>query len=74
MGNLKEIKKKIILLGDGAVGKTSLIRKYVVDKFDDNYLLTVGFKITQKEITVKVDKVNSCRSLPIATAAPVLGF
>ncbi len=56
MENIKEIKKKIILLGDGAVGKTSLIRKYVVDKFDDKYLLTVGFKITQKEIPVKVDK------------------
>jgi small GTP-binding protein len=56
MGNMKEIKKKIILLGDGAVGKTSLIRKYVVDKFDDKYLLTVGFKITQKEIPVKIDK------------------
>jgi small GTP-binding protein len=56
MKNLNEIKKKIILLGDGAVGKTSLIRKYVVDKFDDNYLVTVGFKITQKEIQVKVDK------------------
>jgi small GTP-binding protein len=56
MKNLNEVKKKIILLGDGAVGKTSLIRKYVVDKFDDNYLVTVGFKITQKEIQVKVDK------------------
>lgn len=55
MGKLKEVKKKIILLGDGAVGKTSLIRKYVVDKFDDNYLLTVGFKITQKEIQIKLD-------------------
>jgi small GTP-binding protein len=55
MKNLNEVKKKIILLGDGAVGKTSLIRKYVVDKFDDNYLLTVGFKITQKEVQVKVD-------------------
>lgn len=55
MKKLNEVKKKIILLGDGAVGKTSLIRKYVVDKFDDDYLLTVGFKITQKEIPVKVD-------------------
>jgi small GTP-binding protein len=55
MGSVREVKKKIILLGDGAVGKTSLIRKFVVDKFDDNYLLTVGFKITQKEIQVKVN-------------------
>jgi len=27
------IKRKILLLGDGAVGKTSLVRRFVVDKF-----------------------------------------
>ena len=74
MGNLKEIKKKIILLGDGAVGKTSLIRKYVVDKFDDNYLLTVGFKITQKEITVKVDKKTQYLKLNIWDILGQKGF
>lgn len=55
MGNLNEVKKKIILLGDGAVGKTSLIRKYVVDKFDDDYLLTVGFKITAKDLQISMN-------------------
>jgi small GTP-binding protein len=50
MEELKEIKKKVILLGDGAVGKTSLIRKFVINKFDDNYLHTIGFKITAKDI------------------------
>jgi len=56
MAGLDEIKKKIILLGDGAVGKTSLIRRFVVDKFDDDYLLTIGFKITAKDLTISVDK------------------
>ena len=74
MGNLKEIKKKIILLGDGAVGKTSLIRKYVVDKFDDNYLLTVGFKITQKELTVKVNKKTQYLKLNIWDILGQKGF
>jgi small GTP-binding protein len=55
MANLNEVKKKIILLGDGAVGKTSLIRKYVVDKFDDEYLLTVGFKITAKDLQININ-------------------
>ena len=32
----RNIIKKVCLLGDGAVGKTSLIRKYVYDDFDDN--------------------------------------
>ncbi|MEK6851632.1 MAG: GTP-binding protein, partial [Candidatus Thermoplasmatota archaeon] len=31
-------KKKVLILGDGAVGKTSLIRRYVVDKFSDEYI------------------------------------
>jgi len=34
---LKQVKRKVLLLGDGAVGKTSLIKKFVTDKFDDKY-------------------------------------
>jgi small GTP-binding protein len=44
------MKGKICLLGDPAVGKTSLIRKYVLDQFSDNYLSTIGAKVTKKEI------------------------
>ena len=50
MAGLKEVQKKIIMLGDGAVGKTSLIRRFVVDKFDDKYIITIGTKITAKAI------------------------
>ena len=39
---------KICLLGDPQVGKTSLIRKFVYDKFDDMYLQTLGVKTTKK--------------------------
>lgn len=53
MTDIKEIQKKIILLGDGAVGKTSLIRKFVVDKFDDKYIITIGSKISAKRIQIK---------------------
>ncbi|MEE9150478.1 MAG: Rab family GTPase [Thermoplasmata archaeon] len=56
MAGLEEIKKKIILLGDGGVGKTSLIKRFVVDKFEDDYLLTVGFKITVKDLEITVDR------------------
>jgi len=44
------VKKKIVLLGDSAVGKTSLIRRYVFDQFDDSYVATIGSKITMKEL------------------------
>ncbi len=45
--------KKICLIGDGAVGKTSLIRKYVYDEFDDKYLATIGAKVTKKVIDIE---------------------
>lgn len=46
----KNIKRKVLLLGDGAVGKTSLIRKFVLDRFDDKYIATIGTKVTKKEL------------------------
>lgn len=42
------IRKKILLLGDFNVGKTSLIRRYVDNAFDDKYLSTIGVKISKK--------------------------
>jgi len=42
------IRKKILLLGDFNVGKTSLIKRYVDDAFDDSYLTTIGVKISKK--------------------------
>jgi len=46
------IKSKVILLGDGAVGKTSLIRRFVLDQFRDDYIQTIGTKVTKKDITM----------------------
>jgi Ras-related protein Rab-8A len=56
MTGLKEVQKKIILLGDGAVGKTSLIKRFVVDKFDDKYIATIGTKITAKKLEIPLEK------------------
>jgi len=47
-------KKKVLILGDGSVGKTSLIRRYVVDRFSDEYITTIGTKTTKKDITLDV--------------------
>ncbi len=49
----EEIKTKICLVGDNNVGKTSLIRRFVLDTFDDKYTSTIGTKVTKKEVTVK---------------------
>ncbi len=46
-------KLKIVLLGDFAVGKTSLIRRFVFDEFNDSYLTTIGVKVTRKEVDIK---------------------
>ena len=59
MSELVQIKRKIVLVGNPAVGKTSLIRKYVEDKFSDKYLMTVGFKVSSKKILLKNDKTGS---------------
>ena len=46
-------KLKICLVGDVGVGKTSLIRRYVLDVFDDKYIATIGTKVTKKDVVVK---------------------
>lgn len=44
------ISKKICMLGDFTVGKTSLIRRFVDRQFSDQYLSTVGVKISRKTV------------------------
>jgi small GTP-binding protein len=46
----KRLVKKVVLLGDSAVGKTSLIRRYIHDEFSDSYISTIGTKVSKKEM------------------------
>ena len=55
----KDVKKKIALLGDPAVGKTSLIRRYVIDKYEDKYISTLGTKVTKKTITFNESHITT---------------
>ncbi|MBN2547959.1 MAG: GTP-binding protein [Anaerolineales bacterium] len=52
------IQKKICLLGDFAVGKTSLIRRYVENRFDERYLSTIGVTISRKMMEPKGRQFN----------------
>ena len=51
------IQKKICMLGASAVGKTSLVQRYVQGIFNDQYLTTVGVKIDKKPIDLGEQKV-----------------
>ncbi len=48
-----KLKLKICLSGEEAVGKTSLVRRFVDDVFDDKHLATLGAKVTKKELQMK---------------------
>jgi small GTP-binding protein len=47
---MQTVQKKICLLGDFAVGKTSLIRRFVEGRFEDKYLSTIGVKISRQTV------------------------
>ncbi len=49
---LEEVRKKIVLLGDNSVGKTSLIRRFVTNSFDDKYISTIGTKVSKKKVEI----------------------
>jgi small GTP-binding protein len=55
---MSTISKKICLVGDFAVGKTSLIRRFVEDKFSDDYLSTVGVKVSRKVVDLSVEPTS----------------
>ncbi|MBT8062944.1 MAG: GTP-binding protein [Xanthomonadales bacterium] len=46
------VSRKICLLGDFSVGKTSLVRRFVHEVYDDRYVTTLGVKIETKEVAL----------------------
>jgi len=52
------LNKKVCMLGSLAVGKTSLIRRFVSSVFSDDNLSAVGVKISQKALVLDGREIN----------------
>lgn len=52
------IQKKVCTLGAYAVGKTSLLARFVHSRFSETYLTTIGVKIDKKIVRVEADDVT----------------
>ncbi len=52
MPTVRRMKAKLALMGEGGVGKTSLVRRFVMNEYEDTYLHTVGTKVSKIELTV----------------------
>lgn len=60
----QRLRTKICFVGQGDVGKTSLVRRFVLDMFDDSYIRTIGTKVSkrtmelslpQEDLVVRID-------------------
>ncbi|MHA2363332.1 MAG: Rab family GTPase [Candidatus Hodarchaeales archaeon] len=43
---------KIVAVGSGGVGKTSILRRFALNKFEKNYVMTLGVDFTTKEFVL----------------------
>ena len=50
---------RVVLLGEAAVGKTSLLRRYTENIFDEDYKATIGTSFSTKDVEVTGSNGNS---------------
>ncbi len=67
---MTRMSKKVCLIGDFAVGKTSLVRRFIYDMFDDKYLSTIGVKVSRK--SVYLPRITGLGQAPITELAMML--
>ena len=58
MNSLTQIERKIVLLGDSAVGKTALARRFIDEEFDENYRPTAAAKPWKKKLDLSGEEVS----------------
>ncbi|MBA7577094.1 hypothetical protein ES708_18940 [subsurface metagenome] len=56
--NIKKIKRKIIILGEGGVGKTTLLHRYVSNIFVDSTKMTIGTDFFIKKVDIFNDNAD----------------
>ena len=49
---MRALNIKVCLLGDNAVGKTSLVRRFLDNVFENRFAGTIGFKVNRKVVIV----------------------
>jgi small GTP-binding protein len=54
---MSSYKLKVLLTGAAAVGKTSLVQRFIKNKFQANYKLTVGVDILTKDVEYKPGEI-----------------
>ena len=54
----KKLEMKVVILGCSCSGKTSIIRRYIENTFDDNSPATHGASYSQKKINIKDKSIN----------------
>ncbi len=50
---IKQIALKFLILGDGSVGKTTLLHRYVKREFIDTTTMTIGVEFLNKVVTIE---------------------
>ncbi|EGC32269.1 Rab GTPase [Dictyostelium purpureum] len=56
----EEKQYKVLLIGDSDVGKTSIVKRFSDDTFDEEVLTTIGVEFKMKEVKVDGKKVDLC--------------
>jgi small GTP-binding protein len=60
---LSQLTKKICLIGDFAVGKTSLVRRFIESSFSESYLSTIGVRVSRKVVELPTTPPGSLSML-----------
>ncbi|MFX1499813.1 MAG: Rab family GTPase [Promethearchaeota archaeon] len=58
MRNSHDFLFKVSVIGDGRVGKTSLIKRFTKGNFDTNYAITIGAQFSEYKQVIEGDKIT----------------